>query len=122
MLLNLQPQGMRRQDGLCFVSNLTKEFHRIRSITSRRAAQSVTESRRHTRGLPASPPRAQGACGDAQKPPRLPVPSGLRRRVEMPPVAASPLCVRDSAVKASEGWLVMDVGGRWPFADFAAGG
>lgn len=36
--------------------------------------------------------------------------------METLPIAASPLCVRDSAVKASAGWLGTDVGGRWPFA------
>lgn len=45
--------------------------------------------------------------------------SGLRRRVEILPITASPLYVQDSAVKASEGWLVMDVGGRMHFAQIS---
>lgn len=116
---HLTARNATGEDGLCFVWNLTKEFRRIRSITSQRAARSITESRRHTCGLPPSPPRAQGAYKDVQKPLRLPVQSGLRRRVETLPRTASPLYVRDSAVKVSEGWLVMDVGGRLHFAQLS---
>ena len=39
--------------------------------------------------------------------------------MEILPITASPLYVQDSAVKASEGWLVMDVGGRLHFAQIS---